>query len=162
MRKGALGAIFISHASTDAVLASRVADGMRRVGHSIFLDSDPRDGIAPGSDWWQTLFGELRRCQAVVFLNSRAGQASMWCHSELVVAIEFGKRIYSLDLELDLPQHPLLQSLQGVRLDSTIDASIQRLTSSLASGGLAGHPLLQRLARREIERAHWFVRQLPV
>ena len=107
------------------------------------------------------LFDELRRCQAVVFLNSRAGQVSMWCHSELAVAIELGRRIYSLDLDLDLPPHPLLHSLQGIRLDSTIDASVQRLADSLAADGLAGHPLLQRLARREIERANRFVRLLP-
>src|ERR1022692_1584529 len=106
---------------------------MRQAGHSIFLDSDPRDGISPGSDWRQMLFDELPRCQAVVFLNSRAGQVSMWCHSELAVAIELGRRIYSLDLDLDLPPHPLLHSLQGIRLDSTIDVSVQRLADSLAA-----------------------------
>ena len=81
-----MGEIFISHASADGVLAARVAEGVRLAGHGIFLDSDRKDGIVPGVAWQQTLFRELRICDAVVFLNSMAAQASMWCHSELVVA----------------------------------------------------------------------------
>jgi hypothetical protein len=95
----------------------------------------------PGDRWlaWQrTLFRELRICDAVVFLNSRAGQASMWCHSELVVAAELGKRIYPLDLGPDLPPHPLLRSVQGIGFDSAFDIGVQRLTGRLESDGLAG------------------------
>jgi WD40 repeat protein len=135
--EGAVGEIFISHASADRVLADRVAESVRQAGHIIFLDSDREDGIAPGAAWQRTLLRELRICDAVVFLNSRVGQASMWCHSELVVAADLGKPIYSLDLGPDLPPHPLLGSLQGIRFDSTIDASIQRLADSLDLDGLA-------------------------
>ncbi len=46
--KGAMGEIFISHASADRVLAARIAEGIRQAGHTIFLDSDREDGIAPG------------------------------------------------------------------------------------------------------------------
>ena len=138
-----MGEIFISHASADALLAARIAEGVRQAGHSIFLDSDREDGIAPGVAWQRTLLRELRICDAVVFLNSRAGQASMWCHSELVIATELDKRVYSLDLSPDLPPHPLLGSLQGIRLDSTIDASIGRLADSLDLDGLAGSPRLR-------------------
>jgi TIR domain/AAA ATPase domain/WD domain, G-beta repeat len=136
-RKGVMGEIFISYASADARLASRVAEGVRQAGHRIFLDSDREDGIAPGAAWQKTLFRELRLCDAVVFLNSSASQASMWCHSELVVAIELGKRVYSLDLAPGLAPHPLLQSLQGIRLETTLDAGIQRLTGNLGLDGLA-------------------------
>jgi energy-coupling factor transporter ATP-binding protein EcfA2 len=138
-----LGEIFISHASADTVLAARIAEGVRQAGHSIFLDSDREDGIAPGAAWQRTLLRELRVCDAVVFLNSRAGQSSMWCHTELAVATELGKRVYSLDLCPDLPLHPLLGSLQGIRFDSNIDASIRRLTESLNLDGLAGSTRLR-------------------
>jgi WD40 repeat protein len=134
----ALGEIFISHATADRVLAARVAEGVRQAGHSIFLDSDREDGIAPGAAWQRTLLRELRICDAVVFLNSKAGQASMWCHSELVVAADLGKQVYSLDLGPDLPPHPLLGSLQGIRFDSTIDDGIQRLVDELDLDGPAG------------------------
>ena len=132
-----MGEIFISYASADAALAARVAEGVRQASHRIFLDSDREDGIAPGAAWQKTLLRELRLCDAVVFLNSSASQASMWCHSELVVATELGKRVYSLDLAPGLPPHPLLQSLQGIRFETTIDASIQRLTGNLGLDGLA-------------------------
>jgi WD40 repeat protein len=133
-----LGEIFISHASADAELAACIAEGIRQAGHNIFVDSDREDGIAPGAAWQRTLFHELRICDVVVFLNSSSGQASKWCHSELVVASELGKRIYPIDVAPHLQPHPLLQSLQSIRLDTTIDASIQRLTDSLALDGLAG------------------------
>jgi hypothetical protein len=87
-----MGYIFVSYATSDAALASWVADKLRRDGHHIFRDSDLDDGIAPGIDWQRTLFHELRSCDALVFLNSSASQESMWCHSELVVAI--GVRLF--------------------------------------------------------------------
>jgi WD40 repeat protein len=133
-----VGEIFISHASADGVLAGQVAEVLRRAGHDIFLDNDRVDGIAPGATWQRTLLRKLQTCDAVVFLNSLAGQASMWCHSELVVAIDLGKRIYPFDLCPDVPPHPLLQSLQAIRLDTVIEASIDRLVGSLDSDGLAG------------------------
>ena len=55
-----------------------------------------------------------------------------------MVATELGKRIYSIDVGPHLRPHPLLQSLQGIRLDTTIDASIQWLADSMASDGLTG------------------------
>jgi Novel STAND NTPase 1/TIR domain len=137
MGRGVVGEIFISYASADAALAARVAEGVRQAGHRIFLDSDREDGIAPGAAWQKTLFRELHICDAVVFLNSGASQVSMWCHSELVVATELAKRIYSLDLAPDVRPHPLLQSLQGIRFETTIDTGIQRLTDNLGLDGLA-------------------------
>src|ERR1700723_2200522 len=138
-----MGEIFLSHASADVAIAARVAEGIRQAGHVIFLDSDREDGIAPGAAWQRTLLRELRTCDAVVFLNSGAGQASMWCHSELVVAAELGKRIYSLDLSPDLHPHPLLESRQGIRFDSTVDDGVERLAHSLSLDGLAGRTRLK-------------------
>jgi WD40 repeat protein len=133
----AMAEVFISYASADAPSAGHVADRVRQAGHRVFRDSDHQDGITPGAGWQKTLFRELRLCDAVVFLNSGASQASMWCHSELVIATELGKRIYSLDLAPGLTPHPLLRSLQGIKLESTLDASIQRLIDNLDLDGLA-------------------------
>ena len=132
-----MGGIFISHAAEDAAVAGQIADHIRLAGHSAFLDSDRRDGIAPGAAWQKTLFHELRICDAVVFLNSDAAQSSRWCHSELVVADERGKRVYSLDLEPHLSPHPLLRSRQGITFDPDLERAIGQLTDALAAGGLA-------------------------
>ena len=113
-----LAEIFISHASADNAPAALVAEALRLAGHGVFLDSDRAEGIAPGAAWQRTLLRELRICDAVVFLNSKASRASMWCHSELVVATDLGKRLYSLDLGPELLPHPLLESVQGIVFDS--------------------------------------------
>src|SRR5690348_9995912 len=135
--KGVVGEIFISYASADAARAGIVAEWLRWAGHRIFRDSDRADGVAPGAEWQKALFRELRLCDAVVFLNSGASQASMWCHTELAVATELGRRVYSLDLAPGLAPHPLLRSLQGIRFETTIEAGIERLTANLSLDGLA-------------------------
>jgi WD40 repeat protein len=119
-------------------MANRVADSLRDAGHRIFLDADRADGLVPGEDWERALFRELRLCDAVVYLNSPAAQASKWCHSELVLAAELGKRVYSVDLSPGVVPHVLLRSVQGIRLDSDIEISIQRLSNSLSLDPLGG------------------------
>ena len=160
-----MGQMFISYATSDAAFGSRVADGLRRAGHRIFRDSDLDDGIAPGADWQRTLFRELRSCDVVVFLNSSASQESMWCHSELVVAIELQKRVYSLDLASGIGPHPLLTRVQGIRFETSIDASIHWLTESLGLDGLAvttrprwerGRPIYPGLAAMDVSDAGVF------
>ena len=160
-----MGEIFISYATVDEALAARVAEELRRAGHGVFRDSDLDDGIAPGANWQRTLFRELRLCDAVVFLNSRAAQKSTWCHSELVAAIERRKRVYSLDLAPDLGPHPLLLRVQGIRFEASIDASMQRLTESLGLDELAagsrprwerGRPVYPGLAAMDIADAGVF------
>jgi WD40 repeat protein/energy-coupling factor transporter ATP-binding protein EcfA2 len=140
-RVDAVGEVFISHSSADLEPVDRIVEIIRQAGHSIFFDSDREAGINPGAAWQRTLFRELRICDAVVFVNSESGQASKWCHFELAVAAELGKRIYSIDLVRDLAPHPLLQPLQGIRLQITLEASIQRLVNSLDADGLTGSKL---------------------
>jgi WD40 repeat protein len=132
-----VGAIFISHASADVGLTARVAEALRLAGHGVFMDSDREDGIAPGHAWQQEIFRELRSCDAVVFLNSEAAQASQWCHSELVMAEYLGKPVYSLDLNPTVPLHPLLKALEGITYYTSLDAGIRRLAGSLEQDGLA-------------------------
>ncbi len=114
-----------------------VAAALRQAGHNIFLDTDPRDGISPGSEWQRALFQELRMCDAVVFLNSLASQASMWCQTELAVAGELGKGTYSLDLAQGIGPHPLIGARQGIVLGSTLEVSTARLIAQLRRDGLA-------------------------
>ena len=128
--------VFVSHSSADNDQATRIATAIRRGGHGIFLDTDGRDGINPGADWQRTLLRELHICDVVVFANSGASQASQWCHSELVVAMELGKRIYSLDISPGLASHPLLSARQGIHFDGSLDHGIDRLLGRLDLDGL--------------------------
>jgi WD40 repeat protein len=133
-----MGEVFISHASADKEAAVFIATVLRQSGHNVFLDSDRRDGISPGNAWRQTLFRKVRACDSLVFLNSESSQASMWCHTELAVAGELNKRTYSLDLSPTISPHPLLSDLQGIRLQTTVEESSERLIDSLRRDGLAG------------------------
>jgi WD40 repeat protein len=141
-----VGEIFISYAAADRTLAGQVSAGIRLAGRGVFIDSDPEDGIAPGAAWRRTLFREMRLCDALVFLNSPAAQDSKWCHAELLVAAELGKRIYPLDLSPGLAPHPLLGSVQGITFDTALGDSVRRLNDRLKLDGLAGAGWL-RLAR---------------
>jgi len=106
-------------------------------GHEVFRDQDRENGIKPGADWQQTLLRQLHIRDAVVFLNSMASQESMWCHSELVLATAWGKRVYPIDLGPGLAPHPLLHAVQGIAFDEDIDARVGPLTEALVQDGLA-------------------------
>ena len=112
-------------ASADQAAAATVAEALRHGGHNVFLDSDRNDGIAPGDVWSRTLFHELRVCDAVLFLNSTASQGSKWCHTELAVAGDLGKRTYWLDLAARLEPHPIVQSVHGIRFGTSLGESTE-------------------------------------
>lgn len=60
-------AIFISHSSTDNAAAAEMKAWLEAQGHtSLFLDFDPETGIKGGTSWEQTLYQQLRQCQAVI------------------------------------------------------------------------------------------------
>ena len=118
-----------------------MAEALRQAGHSIFLDSDRQDGIVPGADWSRTLFHKLRLCDAVVFLNSSGSQASKWCHTEVVVAADLGKRRYWLDVEEGVKSPAVLGPVHGIRLEISLTDSTRRLVEVLRRDGLAEHSM---------------------
>ena len=124
---------FISHSSLERAEGEQLAAALRAAGHDVFLDTDHDDGIAPGREWQNELFRELRLCQAVVFLNSAASQSSMWCHTEIALALERGKPVYPLDLDPTIHPHPMLAQVQGIRLQVDLDASAQLLCERLTN-----------------------------
>ena len=80
------------------------ATGLRRNGwkDDIFLDLDPQRGIAAGERWEGTLHEAANRCEAVLFLVSKAWLASVWCRKELNLAHSLNKRLFGVLIE-DLP-----------------------------------------------------------
>jgi TIR domain-containing protein len=94
-------AIFISHSSADNASAAEMKAWLEAQGHtSLFLDFDPEAGIKGGSGWEQTLYRQLRRCQAVIALLTPSCLASKWCFAELVQAWERGKAIFPVKVQL--------------------------------------------------------------
>src|SRR6516165_528436 len=65
--------IFISHSSTDNAPAIALRDWLVGEGwDDLFLDLDPERGIVAGERWERALNDAARRCEAVLFLISKA------------------------------------------------------------------------------------------
>jgi hypothetical protein len=91
-----MSTIFLSHSSADNALAERLKGWIGASGHAVFLDIDLDAGIQGGSDWEQTLYEKLQRCQVVIALLTPAWLASKWCFAEVVQARAAGKVVLPL------------------------------------------------------------------
>lgn len=118
--------IFLSHSSQNNSQAVALYDWLGREGwkDEIFLDLDPMRGIAAGDRWERALNEAANRCEAVLFLVSKAWIASGWCRKELNLASRLNKRLFGVLIE-DLTVEEIPKDLSGdwqvVRLASGRD-----------------------------------------
>ncbi len=126
-----MAVVFLSHSTKDKTSALQVEGALKAAGHTVFVDSDHEDGIAPGTEWRAELFTAVTACNAVVVLNSANSQASQWCHTELAVAALYRKWIYAVNLSADVRAHPLLADKQGIRLETSLADSLEWLGATL-------------------------------
>jgi hypothetical protein len=123
--------IFLSHSSTNNAEAVALRDWLAGNGwkDEIFLDLDPQRGIAAGERWERALHEAASRCEAVLFLVSKAWLASVWCRKELNLAHHLNKRLFGVLIE-DLPVGDLPEDLTGnwqiVRLAAGRDHMVLR------------------------------------
>ena len=95
--------IFLSHSSANDVEAVALSDWLTTEGwDDFFLDLDPERGIAAGERWERRLHEAANRCEAVLFLVSRAWLDSPWCLKEFTLAQKLNKRTFCVLVE-DLP-----------------------------------------------------------
>jgi formylglycine-generating enzyme required for sulfatase activity len=106
--------IFLSHSSTDNAEAVALRDWLASNGwkDEIFLDLDPQRGIAAGERWERALNEAANRCEAVLFLVSKAWLGSGWCRKEFELAHHLNKRLFGVLIE-DLPVGELPEELTG-------------------------------------------------
>jgi formylglycine-generating enzyme required for sulfatase activity len=106
--------IFLSHSSSNNAEAVALRDWLADNGwkDEIFLDLDPQRGIAAGERWERALYEAANRCEAVLFLVSKAWLASVWCRKELNLAHRLNKRLFGVLIE-DLPVAELPEDLTG-------------------------------------------------
>jgi formylglycine-generating enzyme required for sulfatase activity len=122
----AVSRIFLSHSSTNNAEAVALRDWLGREGwkDEIFLDLDPMRGIGAGERWERALNEAANRCEAVLFLVSKAWIASGWCRKELGLAHRLNKRLFGVLIE-DLIIEEIPKDLSGdwqlVRLASGRD-----------------------------------------
>lgn len=131
-----MSAIFISHSSADADAAARIKSWLESQGHtSLFLDFDPEAGIRAGANWEQTLYRQLRRCQAVVALASPHWLASRWCFAEIVQARERGKPVFIVKIA-QVDTAGVFADMQHVDLTANADEALERLRLGLLDRGI--------------------------
>ena len=124
--------IFLSHSSSNNAEAVALRDWLAANGwqDDVFLDLDPQRGIAAGERWDRALHEAASRCEAVLFLVSKAWLASRWCLKELNLAQRMNKRLFGVLIE-DLPTGDLPEDLIGtwqiVRLASGTDHILFRV-----------------------------------
>ena len=95
-----LARIFLSHSSANDAEAVALRDWLTAEGwDDLFLDLDPTRGIAAGERWELALNEAANRCEAVLFLVSRAWLSSRWCLKELTLAAKLNKRIFGILVE---------------------------------------------------------------
>ena len=129
--------IFLSHSSQNNAQAVALYDWLGREGwkDEIFLDLDPMRGIAAGDRWERALNEAADRCEAVLFLVSKAWIASGWCRKELNLAYRLNKRLFGVLLE-DLTLEEIPKGSQR-RLASC--SPCERARSCDAARGRADH-----------------------
>lgn len=107
--------VFVSYSAKDRALAGEVRRWLDDDSHEVFLDQDPRDGIALGEQWRQRLHERLRWADAVICVVTSAYLASTWCSAEVAIAQSRGSRLLPLRAEPEVT-HPLLSDLQHTDL----------------------------------------------
>jgi formylglycine-generating enzyme required for sulfatase activity len=113
--------IFLSHSSSNNAEAVALRDWLVDNGwkDEIFLDLDPHRGIAAGERWERALNDAASRCEAVLFLVSKAWLSSGWCLREFDLAHKLNKRLFGVlieDLTVDDLPVNLTSAWQIVRL----------------------------------------------
>jgi hypothetical protein len=95
--------IFLSHSSANNAEAIAICRWLAEEGwKDVFFDLDPERGIKAGELWEEALRKAADRCEAVLFLVSRAWLGSEWCRDEFRLARHLRKRLFGILIE-DIP-----------------------------------------------------------
>lgn len=152
MRRGAIvvSRIFLSHSSENNAEAVALCDWLGGEGwkDEVFLDLDPTRGIAAGEHWEKKLNEAANRCEAVLFLLSKAWLGSDWCGKELNLARRLNKRLFGILIEelsdADLPSDltdewqiiSLASGTDGVTLDALLPTTHKEVHVTFSQEGL--------------------------
>ena len=149
--------IFVSYKKEDAGRVVRIVEGLREAGFSVWWDH----GIAPGSQWDQTIQKELNEAKMVVAVWSELSISAPWVKEEAGVGKARGKL---LPVRIDDVEPPLgfgLIQMAGL-IDWDGDQDDPRWEHFLAAvkATLSGEPV--EGLERPVKRKSQFVKMLPI
>lgn len=80
--------IFISYAKPDAEFAGALKRHLETLGHASWWFDE---GVAPGQNWQDAIFEQLKKTEALVVLLSEASLRSSWINNELGAALAYSE-----------------------------------------------------------------------
>ncbi|HEX3149956.1 MAG TPA: TIR domain-containing protein [Gemmataceae bacterium] len=121
--------IFVSHSRRDKDLAARVAEGLRKRGHTILSDID---GMPAGTDWRQALSQALKAAPVVVSVMTKNSVSSAYPMSEVGAARILGKVLIPLVFDgIDYPS--LVSDLYCVNVtEEILETVLDRIHGDMA------------------------------
>lgn len=125
------GDVFISHSSTDAVVAADICAAVEAAGRSCWIA--PRD-MQAGRSWGENIIRALDNCSVLLLVLSQRANASRQVLREVERADGKGARIVTLRLD-PMPLSPTLEYFLSVDhwLDATRPPLQQHLPALLAA-----------------------------
>ncbi|TEU18356.1 MAG: TIR domain-containing protein [Anaerolineales bacterium] len=129
-----MSTVFISHATTDAEFAHRLADDLQRLGVQVWIAPE---SIRPGESWVRAIERGLAESSHMVVVLTPAALESPWVKKETEVAIARERRglIQVIPLALDVQPWevpPLLSSYQMVSFRPDYDVGLSHLADILS------------------------------
>lgn len=123
--------IFLSHSSRNNAAAAALFGWLGELGwkDEVFVDFDPRGGIAAGDRFERALIAAVNRCEAVLCLVSTDWLASPWCRREFHLAHRLNKRLFGVlieELAVDALPEELTGTWQLVRLAAGRDRVLRK------------------------------------
>ena len=77
-----------------------LAQGVQQLGHEAWLDPS----LVGGQEWWDTILGQIRKCDAVLLVISPAYVQSEACGSERKYAMKLRKSLLPVAVESVRPE----------------------------------------------------------
>ncbi len=127
--------IYISYQRSDKEIARQIADGLRALGHQVFIDID---ALSVGQNWRAALSDSLRNSDVVVSLLSEASAKSQYVFSELGAARAYAETTGATLLipvlldEIPVPS-PIADRQAIVAPDRNVSAIVEQIEQAITA-----------------------------
>lgn len=149
--------IFVSYKKEDAGRVVRIVEGLREAGFTVWWDH----GIAPGSQWDQTIQKELNDSKMVIAVWSELSISAPWVKEEAGVGKARGKL---LPVRIDDVNPPLgfglIQMANLIDWDGDLDDEHWEHFLAAVKATLSGEPI--KGLERPVKRKSGFLKMLPI
>ncbi len=149
--------IFISYKKEDAGRVVRIVEGLREAGFSVWWDH----GIAPGSQWDQTIQKELTEAKMIIAVWSELSISAPWVKEEAGVGKARGKLLPVRIDEVDPPLgFGLIQMANLIDWDGDTNDQHWEHFLAAAKATLSGEPV--EGLERPVKRKSVWLKMLPI